>query len=201
MRKILIGVVSVAGLLAVVLALATSPASAERSVVTIDTGVAAGTADVPAGVYTVSWETIGGCNPGAQTSGSSGSVSLTVIADNEVANPAAPVVLELEGDPERDFVTVNDDCTYEWSGGFADAATNSQCQVVSGGAGIPDPDDTDAAADTPAGIALTIAEIAGSPACAPGGQIVVTVTDGTFVPGPQTAGVDTPDDDDRRRIC
>jgi hypothetical protein len=192
MRKILIGVVSVAGLLAVVLALATSPASAERSVVTIDTGAAAGTDDVPAGVYTVSWETIGGCDPGAQTSGRSGSVSLTVVADNEVEIPAAPVVLELQGDPERDFVTVNDDCTYEWSGGFTDAATNAQCQLVSGEAGIPDPDDANAAADTPASIALTIAEDDDEvPACAPGGQIVVTVTDGTFVPAPQTAGADT----------
>ena len=193
MRKILVSVVSVAGLLAVVLALATSPASAERSVVTIDTGAADGDADVPAGVYTVSWETIGGCNPGAQTSGSSGSVSLTVTADNEVNDPAAPVVLELEGDPERDFVTVNDDCSYEWSGGFADAATNAQCQLVSGGAGIPDPDADEATADTPANIALTIAEVGGTSACAPGGQIVVTVTDGTFVRGPQTAGADTAD--------
>ena len=188
MRKILTSVLSVAGLLALTLALATSPASADRSVVQVDTVGDQLEDQAIAGAYTLSWETSGGCDPGANTSGSSGSITITVIADNEVANPNAPVVNELLGDTERDFVTVNDDCFYKWSGGFVDAATNAQCEVT----GIPDPDADDAGEnDTPATIPMSIEAVTD---CAPGGAIIVTVTDGSFRAGAQTAGADTADD-------
>ena len=82
MRKILTSVLSVAGLLAVVLALAASPASAAKVVVTVQTPAVgdtdASTDEPSAGTYTVSWETQGGCDPGSGTSGASGSVTLTV---------------------------------------------------------------------------------------------------------------------------
>ena len=78
MRKILTSVLSVAGLLAVVLALASSPASAAKQVVTI---ASPGGNASPAGTYTVSWETQGGCEPGAGTSGATGSVTITVADD------------------------------------------------------------------------------------------------------------------------
>ena len=76
MRKILTSVLSVAGLLAVVLALASSPASAAKQVVTIETPAddTAGNA----GTYTISWKTKGGCDPGSGTSGASGSVTMTI---------------------------------------------------------------------------------------------------------------------------
>ena len=79
MRKILTSVLSVAGLLAVVLALASSPASAAKEVITIQSPT--GTAPGSAGTYTVTWETQGGCDPGSGTSGATGSVTLTVAGD------------------------------------------------------------------------------------------------------------------------
>ena len=73
----MIGALSVAGLLATVLALASSPATAQQ-VVTITTD------DIP-GIYTVSWETSGGCDPSKpdadttiSTDGATGSISRTV---------------------------------------------------------------------------------------------------------------------------
>ena len=165
MRKILVSVLSVAGLLAVVLALATSPASAARSVVTINTDADATSI---AGVYTVSWETAGGCDPGSATSGGSGSVTLTVTAATTprvqmyFLRPFRTVVTRLTlgmvsrtsspwtGDTEREFVTVNDDCTYKWSASFIDAASKASCEVGD----LPDPNSETAAIanDTPATI-------------------------------------------------
>ena len=66
MRKILTSVLSVAGLLAVVLALATSPASAAKDVVTIQSPPDDTVGNV--GTYTISWETRGSCDPGSGTS-------------------------------------------------------------------------------------------------------------------------------------
>ena len=160
MRKILTSVLSVAGLLAVVLALATSPASAAKDVITVTT---AGTA----GVYTLSWETAGGCDPGAGTSGGSGSLVLTVTSTAQPSNP--PVTGELNGDTEADFVTVDDDCHYEWTGSFIDAASKASCAVT----GIPDPDAAAATTlDTPDAITFAV-DVAN---CAEGGLITVTVS-------------------------
>ena len=123
MRKILVSVLSVAGLLAVVLALASSPASAAKDVIQVDTD-----ADFTAGVYTLSWETAGGCDPGSGTSGASGSLVLTVTSTDQPSNP--PVTGELFSDEvETDFVTIDDRCTYEWSASFTDAATKANCGV------------------------------------------------------------------------
>ena len=171
MRKILIGVVSVAGLLAVVLALAASPASAARSVVTINSAATAG-------VYTISWETNGGCDPGEGTSGASGSVSITVGATNEDAARAAALAetpsrtalnpLELTGTAGQEFVTVNDDCTYKFSAVLVEDAAKAVCAV----GGLPDATDADGIPD--GAVTLTVAATG---ACAPGGKITVTVGD------------------------
>ena len=163
MRKILVSVLSVAGLLAVVLALATSPASAARSVVTI-------TSDDTAGVYTVSWETAGGCDPGSGTSGSTGSATITVNATNEGTDAdgdGSPDLGTLTGTAGTEFVTVNDDCTYKWSSVFIDAASKASCAVT--GPPLPTADE-----DTPAAFTL---EVATDTACAPGGVIIVRVGD------------------------
>ena len=156
MRKILTSVLSVAGLMAVVLALATSPASAAKDVITVTTATTAG-------VYTLSWETSGGCNPGAGTSGGSGSLVLTVTSTDQPTSP--PVTGQLSGDIEADFVTVDDDCHYEWTGSFIDAASKASCGV----GGVPE---DDAAEDTPDAITFTV-EVAN---CAEGGLITVTVS-------------------------
>ena len=70
MRKILTSLLGVAGLFAVVLVLS-SPATAAKGTVVVRS-------DDEAGTYTVNWETRGGCDPGSGTSGSSGSIALTV---------------------------------------------------------------------------------------------------------------------------
>ena len=57
MRKIMTSVLSVAGLLAVVLAIASGPATAQTAEVVTFT-----TDNIP-GTYSVSWETQGGCDP------------------------------------------------------------------------------------------------------------------------------------------
>ena len=113
MRKILTSVLSVAGLLAVVMALASSPASAAKDVVTITSADQAGT-------YTVSWETQGGCEPGSGTSGASGSVTLTVAASTPGGTTGAAV---------ETGVVIDDICKYEWDGSFVNAA-GAVCEIT-----------------------------------------------------------------------
>ena len=67
MKKIIQSVLSVAGLLAALLALSSGSASAETGLITVDS------TNVRGGTYTVTWEALGGCN-----SGSDGSVSKAV---------------------------------------------------------------------------------------------------------------------------
>ena len=160
MRKILTSVLSVAGLLAVVLALASSPASAATKVVVFTT-------PVTAGEYTITWETAGGCSPGEGTSGASGSVSVTVrpAADDPVSDP--PVVNEQDGTAGTQFVTVNNDCSYKWSASLVDAASKANCEV-----GVPPIDITEDAASVVVPLTALAADGAG---CAPAGSVTVTV--------------------------
>ena len=161
MRKILTSVLSVAGLLAVVLALASSPASAATKVVVFTT-------PATAGEYTISWNTAGGCDPGDGTSGASGSVSVTVRVTSTAVDPDAPNVNELTGTAGTQFVTVNNDCTYKWSASLIDAASKANCEV-----GVPAVSLT--GVDASVDITLT-ALAAGGADCAPAGSISVTVT-------------------------
>lgn len=119
MRKILVGVLSVAGLLAAALALASSPAAAVKDVITI-------TSDTEAGVYTVTWRTKGGCNPNVGTtsgSGATGSVTLTVVdstPNDDATNEGTAVVTG---------VVIDDICTYEWEAVLAQP-DGSRCKVT-----------------------------------------------------------------------
>ncbi len=108
MRKILTGVLGVAGLLAVVLALASSPASAAKDVIKVSAPSASGN---PTGVYTVSWETLGGCDPGSGTSGASGSITLTV-TDATVTATATTV---------EDAIVIDTDCKYKYEASFVNS--------------------------------------------------------------------------------
>ena len=81
MRKILTSVLSVAGLLAVMLAIVSGPATAQTAEVVTFT-----TDNIP-GTYSVSWETQGGCDPTMRdegtsnaTDGATGTFSRTVAA-------------------------------------------------------------------------------------------------------------------------
>ncbi|MYJ13562.1 MAG: hypothetical protein F4078_04510 [Acidimicrobiia bacterium] len=137
----------VAGLLAVVLALASSPAHAAKQVVTIQSPDAPGNV----GAYTISWETQGGCDPGAGTSGASGSVTITV-ADDGTPNDG-------QGTQAQTGVVIDTDCNYEWSPSLVNA-DGDDCRV----------DDF----DTPdAGDAITLALTADG--CATTGKMIVTV--------------------------
>ena len=108
MRKILGSVLSVAGLLAAVLALASSPAAAVKDVITI-------TSDTESGTYIVSWSTQGGCDPGIDEFGASGSVSLTV-EEGATAGVETGVVID-------------DICNYDWEAVLVQA-DGSRCEAA-----------------------------------------------------------------------
>lgn len=92
MKKIILSVLSVAGLLAALLALTGGPASAETGLITVDA------TNVRGGTYTVSWEALGGCN-----SSSDGSVS------KDVAAGATAGALTLGS------FSTNNDCQYKFT--------------------------------------------------------------------------------------
>ncbi len=111
MRKIPVGVLSVTGLLAAVLALASGPAAAVTDVITI-------TSDTEAGTYIVTWSTKGGCDPGDDTSGASDSVMLTVADSGDGTGTA-----------ESTGVVIDTICTYEWEAVLVQA-DGSRCEVA-----------------------------------------------------------------------
>ncbi|MYI56796.1 MAG: hypothetical protein F4062_07205 [Acidimicrobiia bacterium] len=80
-----------------------------------------------AGVYTVGWQTLGGCDPGAGTSGAAGEVTLTV----EATQPAddTPVAGELTGTPDVAVVIIRPVCVYTWSVSLVEATTDASCVV------------------------------------------------------------------------
>ena len=162
MRKILTSTLAVAGLLAVVLALASSPAQAAKRVVTVNTQAT----PAPAGVYTISWETNGGCDPGSGTSGASGSVTITVAATNEPDTD--PAALELTGAAGQEFITVNDDCTYNISATLVEDNIKAVCAL----GGLVAGTDADGLPDD-----NTITFTTDVANCAPGGKITVVIGD------------------------
>ncbi len=111
MRKILVGVLSVAGLLAAVLALASGPAAAVKDVITI-------TSDTEAGTYTVSWSTKGGCDPGIDGFGPTGSVTLEVADSGDGTGTA-----------DQTAVVTDTICFYEWEA-FLVQADGSRCTAA-----------------------------------------------------------------------
>lgn len=80
-----------------------------------------------AGIYRVSWVTLGGCDPGHGTSGMSGDVSLTVRAIGSPDSTPAPG--ELIGMPISAFVLIRPICKYQWRVSFLEATTNTNCVV------------------------------------------------------------------------
>ena len=80
-----------------------------------------------AGVYTVGWQTLGGCDPGAGTSGMAGEVTLTVEATGSADD--TPVPGELKGTPALDIVIIRPICFYTWSVSLVEATTDANCIV------------------------------------------------------------------------
>ena len=80
-----------------------------------------------AGIYTVTWATTDGCDPGAGTSGMSGTVVLTVAATAEPDSTPTPG--ELTGTAETVAVMVNPNCAYTWWASAVEATTGAGCRV------------------------------------------------------------------------
>lgn len=80
-----------------------------------------------AGVYTVGWQTLGGCDPGSGTSGTTGEVTLTVEATEDPDD--TPAAGELKGTPEFAVVVIRPFCVYTWSVSLLEATTDASCVV------------------------------------------------------------------------
>ncbi|MDE0653163.1 MAG: hypothetical protein OXI26_05890 [bacterium] len=80
-----------------------------------------------AGVYTVGWQTLGGCDPGAGTSGMAGEITLTVEATESADD--TPVPGELKGTPALEIVIIRPICFYTWSVSLVEATTDANCIV------------------------------------------------------------------------
>lgn len=85
------------------------------------------TTPATAGVYTVGWQTLGGCDPGAGTSGTSGEVTLTVEAGERPDD--TPTAGELTGTPAVAVVVIRPICVYTWSVSLVEATTDANCVV------------------------------------------------------------------------
>lgn len=112
----------IAALAAATLA-ATAPAAGQdeaREIVKI-------TSAATAGVYTVGWQTLGGCDPGSGTSGTAGEVTLTVEATEDPDD--TPAAGELTGTPEFAVVVIRPLCVYTWSVSLVEATTDANCVV------------------------------------------------------------------------
>ena len=80
-----------------------------------------------AGTYTVAWRTLGGRDPGSDTSGAPGEVTLTVKATGSPDETPAPG--ELTGRPDVAVVVTRPFCLYTWSVSFVEATTDANCIV------------------------------------------------------------------------
>ena len=85
------------------------------------------TTPATAGTYTVTWRTLGGCDPGPGTSGMEGEFRLTVQADG--SPDADPQPGELTGTPTTEVVLINPQCVYEWAVMVIEATTDANCMV------------------------------------------------------------------------
>lgn len=80
-----------------------------------------------AGTYTVSWRTLGGCDPGHGSSGADGTLTLTVKATG--TRDPTPAPGELTGTATTGVVAIRPFCVYEWRVSFIEATTRSNCVV------------------------------------------------------------------------
>ena len=139
----MIGALGVAGLLATVLALASSPATSQQ-VVTIMTD------DIP-GSYTVNWETSGGCDPSKpdadttiSTDGATGSISRTVgrpagtddnaIITSEDFDTDTTAVVD-RGKTVQFAIAIGIHCQYDWTASFTSGLPGDEgtrCSPVPG---------------------------------------------------------------------
>ena len=110
---------------AVVVVLA--PAVAHGDVAQVSRTVVLVRSAATAGTYTVSWRTLGGCDPGPGTSGDSGTTTMTVEA--ATLRDSTPTPGELTGTAEVGVVVTNPDCHYTWRVSLVEATTKANCIV------------------------------------------------------------------------
>ena len=167
-----IGLLVGAALVVSAVTLAAAPAGAQRdestraAVVLIRTPQAAGT-------YTVSWETLGDCDPGPGTSGMAGQVTLTVQATGSRDDTPAPA--ELTGEAAEGVVVIRPFCFYKWQVTLVEATTGANCIL---GPAPFEPDENNE-------IAITLADPAA--VCSQQSRIVVRINPATPI------GADTTD--------
>ena len=151
MRKTMVGVLSVAGLLAVVLAVASGSATAQAPVTArVVTFV---TDDVP-GTYEISWQTQGGCDPTKRddntanaTDAASGTNSRTV-ANHPDTKPFHTVGPDnddgsrkhIPGEPAEFAVVIATHCIYDWEATFTSGLPGDEGAGCIVGQGIVDPE-------------------------------------------------------------
>ena len=114
-----------------------------------------------AGTYTVSWQTLGGCDPGEGTSGRSGEVVLTVEAEGSPDDTPTPG--KLTGTEVNNVVVIHPFCIYRWTVSLVEATTEANCIVG------PSPFAPDANNE----IRITLADPAAS--CSQGSGITVRI--------------------------
>ena len=158
-RRRLFGVLVAVVVVASGSVLLASPVAAQRGDTSAPAAVVTITTPAVAGTYTVTWQTLGGCDPGHGTSGMSGEVVLTVEATGSADDTPAPG--ERTGDPAEARVIIRPSCIYRWSASFVEATTDANCVVG------PAPFAPDANHE----IRITLTDPATS--CAQGSRIVV----------------------------
>ena len=123
----LIGVAVVGVVLVAAAVGAASPAAGQDGARRVPVRVVTLVSPRTAGTYTVSWRTLGGCDPGAGTSGMAGEVVLAVEATGRPDDD--PVPGELTGTPAVGVVVVSPICVYTWTVSMVEATTDGNCIV------------------------------------------------------------------------
>lgn len=121
------GLLAVPLLVATALALAAAPAAGQAEDRPAPLVIVRITSASTAGTYTVGWQTLGSCDPGSDTSGMSGEVTLRVAARGTPDSTPEPG--ELTGTPSTAFVVTRPICAYVWHVSFVEATTDANCIV------------------------------------------------------------------------
>ena len=201
----MIGALGVAGLLATVLALASSPATSQDVVTRV---VTITTDDIP-GSYTVSWDTRGGCDPSkpddgttVSTDGATGSITRTVSRPAGTDDDAIITTPDFNtddvdpvGEPDRgrtvEFaIAIGIHCQYDWKASFTSGLPGDEgtsCSPVPGvrngkldDADSPQADGDDAGDDPDNEFTFDIVADGGGTECTVPGTIRVTVSPTPF---------------------
>ena len=193
MRKILAGVLGVAGLVAVVLVASAGPASAQTVQKFITDG--------DPGTYTVSWSTNGGCDPSKPgdgrtlaTDGASGSVSRTVaVPANTLPTASVTAGSRVEnGTTAQMSVSTGSHCNYSWTATFVSSLGGSKgiACTIRGDNSSANRNGTIDVTNAGTDVTLTVEPGTGGDACTSMATIYVDVPRPKMKDDPDTTDVD-----------